>query len=486
MKTLSRTLIAGTALSLALGVATPAYAAGDTSAALLLRLKEKGILSDEEYNELMAGLKTEAAAAATATPAPTAPGEPQAAAAAALDDKKLVRVMDGGGVGLNVGGVNLKVSGSVNAFYTHENADTPGARTTVIGGLAAVGGNTSSVRNGLLPGFLKFDLTTNQAGWDVGAHFGMYPGINSVSGVGGANSAGTPQALSTAGIDFRQTYITVGRPDVGEFKLGRDIGLFASGAILNDITLLAVGTPGNNPAPSNTSLGRIGVGYIYTDFQPQITYTSPKFGGLQVSAGAFQPLQTLGSTSFETNGTPGFQGKVTYDAKLGDVGASLWVSGLSQKHRNGALGSYTGRAVDGGAKLSFGPAALTGYYYTGKGVGTTALFLFSTDDAGNRRKSDGFYIQGTVGFGKFTAGASYGRSNLDLTAAEIANRDGRTNTGLYSPLLLDHNSSYVGQLRYGLTGWVTLIGEYARTVSVATGGNRAESDAVSLGSIIFF
>jgi hypothetical protein len=69
--------------------------------------------------------------------------------------------------------------------------------------------------------------------------------------------------------------MTVGRPNVGEFKLGRDIGLFGSEGILNDITLLSVGTPGGNVAPSNTSLGRIGVGYIYTDFQPQITYTTP-------------------------------------------------------------------------------------------------------------------------------------------------------------------------------------------------------------------
>ncbi|WP_436439041.1 hypothetical protein, partial [Enterococcus faecium] len=85
------------------------------------------------------------------------------------------------------------------------------------------------------------------------------------------NAAGAPVALATAGIDARQTYMTIGKPHLGTFKLGRDIGLFGSDAILNDITLLSVGTPGSNAGPSNTSLGRIGIGYIYTDFQPQIT-----------------------------------------------------------------------------------------------------------------------------------------------------------------------------------------------------------------------
>jgi len=59
-------------------------------------------------------------------------------------------------------------------------------------------------------------------------------------------------------------------------KLGRDIGIFGKDAILDDMTLLGVGTAGpTNVAPSNTSLGRIGIGYIYTDWEPQITYTTP-------------------------------------------------------------------------------------------------------------------------------------------------------------------------------------------------------------------
>src|SRR3546814_6735819 len=100
----------------------------------------------------------------------------------------------------------------------------------------------------------------------------------------------------------------LGRPGFGEVKIGRDIGLFASEQILNDITLLSSGTPAGNVAPSNTTLGRIGVGYIYTDFQPQITYTTPSFSGFTASIGIFEPLSSLTGPA-ESNKEPGFQGK---------------------------------------------------------------------------------------------------------------------------------------------------------------------------------
>ncbi len=459
----------GAAASAALLAATPA-AAQDATDALLLKLKEKGILSDEEYEALLARKGT---AAAVTTSADTPP-PPQQAAAERLDDKKLVRTMDSG-VGIQIGDVALKFSGSVNGFYVHDDGDAATAANTVAGGLATVGDNTSSVRNGLLPGFLKVDVSTTQGGWDVGAHFGMYPGINSGLGNSGANGAGAPQALQTAGIDFRQTYLTFGRANFGEVKIGRDIGLFGSDAILNDITLLAVGTAAGNAAPSNTSLGRIGLGYIYTDFQPQITYSSPKFGGLQFAVGIFQPLTTIGQN--EVNGSPGFQAKVTYDVTPtdGGLGAHVWVGGIIQKHdATAGLPEYTGRAFDVGTKLTFGPASLTGYYYNGSGIGTIGLFLLSTDALGRKRDSDGYYLQGTYGIGKLTLGASYGRSTLDLADGEAPSA------------LVRYNSSWVGQARYGLNSWVTLIGEYTHTKSKAHNGNDAVSDALAAGAILFF
>ncbi|HEX8446819.1 MAG TPA: porin [Sphingomonas sp.] len=479
MKISTRWLAATATCALLLGGASPALAQDSSKIdSLLLRLKDKGILTEDEYATLMARSAVDAqapvAAAANGNSAAVTTSEtqpPQQAAAQALDGR-MVRFTESG-VGLEMGGVTLKVSGSVNGFYTHDNPDRGGAGRTVDGGLAGVGSSSSSIRNGLLPGFLKVDVTTQQGGWDVGAHFGLYPGINSVSGVGGANSAGTPQALATSGIDARQTYLTFGRAGFGEIKVGRDIGLFGSDAILNDITLLSVGSTGGNAAPSNTSLGRIGIGYIYTDFMPQITYTTPKFGGLQASIGMFQPLVTIGNT--EVNKSPGFQAKLTYDFKAEDFVGHAWVGGITQKHDGtGLFPSYTGSGFDLGAKLTYAGFGVTGYYYAGSGIGTTGLFILSTSAAGRKRDSDGFYAQATYTLDKFTVGGSYGESHLDLARGEI------------NPTLLDTNMSYVGQLRYGLTSWVTLIGEYTHTRSEAQNGNRAVSDALTSGAILFF
>jgi hypothetical protein len=451
-------------LALALAVsATPAMAG--TTTELLKRLHEKGILNDEEYQALLKEDATPSAAA-------SGPG----ADASWIDDKRLVRATEKG-VGFEVAGVNVVLSGSVNGFYVHDNGDTPSATTTVVGGVAAVGGKSAAIRNGLLPGFLKFDITTNQGGWDVGAHFGMYPGINSAAwGALGANNGGQPTALATSGIDFRQTYLTFGRKGFGEVKIGRDIGLFASEQILNDITLLSSGTPGGNVAPGNTTLGRIGVGYIYTDFQPQITYTTPSLGGFSASVGVFQPLSSLSGTG-EANRQTGYQAKIVYDGKFGGVGTRLWLAGISQKHNVIGGANYTGRGFDTGAKVTVGPLTLVGTYYDASGLGTTVLNLFDTDGAGNKRDSNGFYLQGLATFGKFSVGGSYGESNLDY--ANVAD-------ALANPTLVSKNSSWVGQLRYGLNGWVTLLGEYVATTSKAHNGNEAKSDTVAAGAILFF
>ncbi|MBV5335897.1 porin, partial [bacterium] len=132
-----------------------------------------------------------------------------------------------------------------------------------------------------------------------------------------------------------------------------------SDAILNDMTLLSVGTAAANSAPSNTSLGRIGVGYVYTDFQPQISFTSVKFGGFSVGAGIFQPLTTIGST--EVNSQPGFQGKLTYDFAASGVTGHLWGGVISQKHdATGSQSAYTGTGYEAGAKFGYGPVGLLG------------------------------------------------------------------------------------------------------------------------------
>ncbi|MDG4552936.1 MAG: porin [Candidatus Competibacter sp.] len=458
--------------------------------ALMLQLKAKGILSQQEY----AKLSTPAAMPVAAASSPAGPvaepktvaSQPEPNQAAAAPTGSFVRMMDKG-VGLRVGSVDVLFSGGINAFYVQNQVGDRNANNVVLGGIANIDGQDSaSIRNGLLPGNFSISLKTQQQGFDVGATFGFYPGLNSVSNNGGANSAGNPSALGTSGIDFRQQFITVGTPSMGTFKGGRDIGLFGSQAILNDFSLVSVGTPGSNIAPSNTTFGRIGLGYVYTDFIPQITYTSPSFNGLQVSLGLFTPLDAVNFSSVSGQLTghdqPGVQGQLVYDTDLGSTKAKLWTSFVTQKLESAdntqALPkgqSVQASGFDLGANIGFGPANLVLYGYTGKALGSTGLFFDAVSEDGQARDSHGFYVQGTYQFlERFTAGLSYGASYLDEASAED------------NPLLVKQNSSWLFGLHYKLTDWVQLSGEYTYTKSEAQGGNSADENTFAVGASLFF
>ncbi len=474
----------------------PAYA--DTTDELLLKLLHKGILTKQEYNELKKRKSTEAppapppvvAAAPAAPPAP-APAAPSTVAAVPTESGGFVRMMNKG-IGLHIGDVDLSFSGEINGFYANNSPASPGPTKVVNGGLASVGGNDdSSVRNGLLPGDFNIDLKTVQEGLDVGVHFGFYPGLNNVSQVGGANSPGAPQALGTTGIDFRQQFVTVGRSDMGTFKIGRDIGFFGGEAILNDFTLFGVGAASGNIAPSNTSLGRIGLGYIYADWIPQIDYTTPSFLGLTASVGVFTPYNAVNfsgdSAVLSANNEPQFQAKLVYDlpTKPDDLlKLKLWTNIVTQDLKSRGPGSgdtlpagksNRGWGWDFGGKFDYGPAELVGYGYVGEGIGTTGLFFDAVSKNGGSRSSYGYYVQGSYTiFKKLTISASYGLSHLDLASGEV------------DPLLVRDNDSYSFGLKYGLTSWVNLIGEYTHTTATAHGGNQAEDDTIAVGAITFF
>jgi len=395
------------------------------------------------------------------------------------------------GIDVTAGDWKIDFSGNVNAFYVGSSCDTPTSTTTVTGGLACTGDSSTSVRNGLLPAALVFSATTRQADFDIDVTIGFYPGINSDLGGGAVNGSGNPSALQSPGIDARQVYFTFGDASWGTVKLGRDIGLFGKDAILDDMTLLGVGTALGNPAPSNTSLGRIGIGYIYTDWEPQITYTTANFNGFSASAGVFQPLNTGEYTS---HNSPQFQAGASFvwgDPKTDSVTGKVWIDVVTQelKVNSAAVAadnaadiatSFRGTEVDGGVKVDVAGFEGVLYGYTGKGVGTTGLYVLATSASGDTRKSSGGYAQATYKFDKLKVGLSYGISDLKPADDE---QPGQINA---NPLLLKRNESGVVGLYYSLTKSVTLVGEYIDTKSTAQGGNSATEKDYALGGIVFF
>jgi hypothetical protein len=530
------------ASSILLGAAS---ARADDYTDLLQLLRAKGSLTQSEYNGLLAkhlrNLRTGRHGAGTGMTAGAADENAiaaqqsalQAAASAAaarqvmeqtqaemkktedmIAEPDIVRVMPykpGAGVTMKIGNVDLNVSGIVNAFYTYSSADSANAHTAVTGGLTdASGFDSSSVRNGLLPGAIIVSASTTQDGIDLSAVFGAYPGIDSTAtGALNANNGGNATALGTAGVDFRKTYITAGTANFGTIKLGRDIGLFGQDAILNDQTLLGVGATGGNADPGNTSLGRIGFGYIYADFMPQITYISPVFAGFQGSIGVFQPLNSEGiftgglSGSSLQHSAPMVQGRLTYDYKAPEWNVHLWVGGLEQQLDDitapyapaGNNGTKTGLAGEVGGVVTVGPAALTGYYYRAHGVGTTGEFFEAVGANGQLRDSEGGYVQGSFKVTpKLKLIASYGVSNLYLANGEAASESYSYITFPGDQLvtvdpaaaLVRRNESETAGAYYAMTDWLTLVGEYTHTDSKAHGPNSSEANSVSAGAILFY
>ncbi|HET6719928.1 MAG TPA: porin [Rhodocyclaceae bacterium] len=370
----------------------------------------------------------------------------------------------------NKDGWKLDVNGTVNAFYVNSEQETSSGGVTTEN-------KQANIQNGLLPGWINFVVTTQQEGYDIKAHFGLAPGINSNSPIVGLPSGVDPTlADAYSKIDSRQVYFQFGNASMGTLKFGRDIGLFGQNPILNDMTLLGVGGTPRAAEPFNTSFGMIGHGYMYTGFQPQITYSTPTMGGFNASVGLFNPStldkDSTNATVVERKST-GLQGLATYDWK-GAVSGKVWASFVDQK-TTGTDG-YKATGYEGGVKLGFGPAEVLVSAFTAEGLGIStvgAQFLGGFAN-GKRLESEGIFVQGTVkATDKLKVGLSYGE-NTDKDLAAL-------NTETF-------NEAVAAGVYYNLTPSVTLVGELVNEKTGLDGAVAPEvkTQTISLGAIMFF
>src|SRR5256886_5734478 len=170
----------------------------------------------------------------------------------------------------------FQFGGNVNAFWVFSKVNNSGPAN-------------SSVRTGLLPAFATFEARGKEAGLNLAVHIGFAPQIQNGGLITQGPGQGAVHDQFGAQIDMRQVYLTVGFKDGGQILAGRELGLFGRQNILNDMTLFGVGAVGiGGGGAGGTTLGRIGYGYIYPNFVPQLTY-STKPGQSQLSIGLFQP-----------------------------------------------------------------------------------------------------------------------------------------------------------------------------------------------------
>jgi len=415
------------------------------------------------------------------------------------------------GIIIPAGDWTLDINGNVNAFATWSSHDDLNANDVVAGGITGYAdpdGNKDNqgIGTGLLPAWLGFTGTTRQNDIDVSFTISMQPGTseNSFTGDNGS-STGYSQTL------FRQAFITFGDKSWGSVKVGKDLGIFAGQAILNDMTLLGVGG-GFAGSGTVTTLGGIGSGYIYPAWKGQMSYTTPNMNGFTATIGITNPNQgTQSDGSVTIGGTTtavelyqdrfGVEGQLMYEW-TGDVSGKVWASGATYDvtgdttaaiSASANIDSYTADVFDIGATVNFGNASVTGYYYNGDGVGTTflgSLGAFANNNEFNKRDSDGGYLQATYVIPTGTKlGVAYGVSNLDKASGETGQTAIATAAiNGNNAFLVDKNERWTVGAYHPLTKHLNLVAEYnsIESESHLTGGTTYDVDTFSLGAILFF
>lgn len=393
---------------------------------------------------------------------------------------------------IEVGGWEISFSGNVNGFATTTKCDSQSGGGLVEAGVAC-GSNGNSrtvtaIQTGLLPSWFGFGAKTTQNDYDIGIKIGYQPGIttNNKIGNGDLNSG-----FGLNNSNFRQVLLNFGKSSWGTIKIGRDIGILGSDALLYDMSLLGVGTISDlSTGGGNTTLGRIGSGYIYADWKAQITWTSPTWNGFSTTLGVFSPwgLNTLTSggsglsqtaNSFDQkSNTPRFEGKVDYSWE-GDYAGKAWVSGLYQNVDSGTSGidDVNSWGIDAGVKVDFSGFELVAYGYFGDALGMTAYLFDAVAANGNERESWGGYLQGIYKIPNWgtKVGVSYGFSELDTASNESSDTS-----------LVETNSSWIGGIYHPLTDALTLTLEYTYTKSEAQNNNEATEKSLAIGAILFY
>jgi predicted porin len=384
------------------------------------------------------------------------------------------------GIVIPAGDWTLDVNGNVNAFATWSQHDNEGTITGSLQSIYGTGaasntgsdGSTQGINAGLLPAWLGFTGTTRQNDVDVSFTISMQP---NVSDNGATGDSKAPL--------FRQAFLTFGDKSWGTVKMGKDIGIFGKNAILNDMTLLGVGSGARNSGFSTTT-GGIGSGYIYAAWKGQFAYTTPNMNGFQATVAMVNPNMIdrnslNGSAKDQTSF--GFEGEVEY-SWTGDIAGKAWVSTAQYTDvKDDAYltqGTYDVQMWDVGVNLNSGNLGLTAYYYDGDGGGDGVLGFQGADTTGKERDSDGGYIQATYVIPTGTKlGIAYGETNVDQTSVDRAAGNAniksteRWTVGAYHPL----------------TKHLNLVAEY-NDVQLEAHNSSIENEvqSISLGAILFF
>jgi len=383
-----------------------------------------------------------------------------------------------------VGGENgwqLSTDGIVDVFATYNTTSALPGGNRSISFLSAGGNETKAdqrfgVGVGLLPSVVAFNVkapTTN--GVDSTVRVGIYPAIQNTN---------STRFNTSPNIDFREFYYTA-KGAYGELLAGRALNLYQGKNILTDMTLLTAGVVPGPAFRGNTTLGHIGYGYLYTNFGPQIRYTTPDLAGTKIAISVGEPYK-ISSDTGKTN-SPRVEAEVSYATVLaGGTTLQAWASGLYQQApRSSTAAARPGednRSIGGagGVSAGFSGLNLLASGYGGKGLGMLSaqdgdfLGSTSTDGAGKERTHWGFLTQATY---KVTpsvmVGVNYGQSRqeesnfdkTDTTISQIKNQEAAVATVTYN---LNKFTQFIAEYSYAQNTWHDNATQHSNQVALGT------------------
>jgi len=431
-------------------------------------------------------------------------------------------------------GWEVSFDGAANAFYNHTSTGvvdnlgsfaeyTTGGETaasTILGGGESGnlnggegGEDISSISVGLLPNVWGFTVKApTKNGLDVSGRLGLYTHMNSTGNSANGNV-----------INIRETSLTVAG-SFGSVLMGRSLGIHQSNAILNDMTLFGVGVAAGNI--SGTTLGRIGVGYVYADWYPQITWTTPGLGPIGAKIGILQatPLQSNTGADATNTETPRVEAQLDYSFELGGLGGYVWVDGQYQNlsrtsaevalfkdrtQQTVALAAAGGASagdqeedvevagVGFGTRLTFQGFKLVASGFFNQGLGmqfqgnANGAYSGSLDERGKARHFYGGYIQGTYDFGQGTnIGYSYGSNHLVGTGQDHGEINQRYTLGgsvtARTDAIQNYVESHMGMIWHNVTDDFRVIAEGVYSEAHWHGLGSQESSQVSVGAFFFW
>ena len=326
-------------------------------------------------------------------------------------------------------GWTFSFAGNVNIFAMYQkvsDGDATGSPGQLVGSTEAKG---LYYGTGLLPAFATFSAMGKEGNTNLGVHFGFAPQVQ----CGGNAHDCFGGEFSGASIDMRQVYMTVGG-DWGTITAGRELGVYQRSNILNDQTLFGVG--GGGIAPRGTTLGRIGFGYVYPNFVPQFTYSSPAGRSTSFNIGLMEPSTFASYTELTT---PRIEAEVSFKA---GSNLNVFVGGTAQNGKDPVADeSKTAVGVNGGLTYQGSTVSVHGSGYYGKGIGTTLMFggLAGFDEdadpttGDDLSKSYGYFGQLTFtpAGSKATIAGSYGSSFLSNDGDNFKTENSLISGGVY-------------------------------------------------------